>query len=194
MYDLLRAGGEAKVLPVLPQLIVREGGVCAGVCCYTGRAVEVTRGSTSLTPAPTPPQMPLKHALNTRDVVVVMRALRVLQALLDLGDGIGRALVPYYRQLLPVLNIFINHTGEGRGEGLAGGTRRASPRLHPKRHSPLSIYPTPSESLGDGIDYAQRHGHIGEVIRDTLVKLEARGGPDAFINVKYIVPTFAKVI
>lgn len=54
--------------------------------------------------------------------------------------------------------------------------------------------PTPSESLGDGIDYAQRHGHIGEVIRDTLVKLEARGGPDAFINVKYIVPTFAKVI
>ena len=58
--------------------------------------------------------MPIKNALNTRDPVVVMRALRVLQAMLDLGDGIGRALVPYYRQLLPVLNIFINHTGGKR--------------------------------------------------------------------------------
>lgn len=77
VYDLLRAGGEAKVLPVLPQLI-----------------------------------MPIKQALNTRDPVVMVRTLRVLQALVDLGDGIGRALVPYYRQLLPVMNIFINHTGE----------------------------------------------------------------------------------
>jgi hypothetical protein len=42
-------------------------------------------------------------------------------------------------------------------------------------------------SLGDGIDYHQRHGHIGEVIRDTLAKLEAAGGPDAFINIKYLV-------
>jgi len=40
----------------------------------------------------------------------MMRTLRVIQALVDLGDGIGVALVPYYRQLLPVLNIFIGDT------------------------------------------------------------------------------------
>lgn len=41
----------------------------------------------------------------------MVRTLKVLQALVELGGGIGEALVPYYRQMLPVLNIFINHTG-----------------------------------------------------------------------------------
>lgn len=84
VYDLLRAGGAAKVLPVLPQLV-----------------------------------LPLKAALNTRDPPVMVRALRLLQALVDLppppgsgaGAGLGPALVPYYRQLLPVMNIFVNTTG-----------------------------------------------------------------------------------
>jgi Parkin co-regulated protein len=115
IYDMLREGGEAKVLPVIPQLI-----------------------------------LPLKDALNTRDERVMVRTLKVLQALVDLGEGIGVALVPYYRQLLPVLNVFINST----------------------------------VNLGDRIDYHQRFGHIGELIQETLVKLEKRGGPDAFINIK----------
>lgn len=34
----------------------------------------------------------------------------MLQALVDLGDGMGAALVPYYRQLLPVMNIYIHTT------------------------------------------------------------------------------------
>ena len=55
--------------------------------------------------------MPIKHALNTRDPAVMVRALRVLQALVGLGDGVGQALVPYYRQLLPVMSIFLNKTG-----------------------------------------------------------------------------------
>lgn len=44
-------------------------------------------------------------------------------------------------------------------------------------------------SLGDGIDYHQRFGHIGEVIAETLNKLERKGGPDAFINIKYLIPS-----
>lgn len=79
IYDLLHNGGEALVLPVIPQLII-----------------------------------PLKDALNTRDPRVMLRTLRVIQAMLDLGDSIGVALVPYYRQLLPVLNIFISDTGAYR--------------------------------------------------------------------------------
>lgn len=125
VMDMLREGGEAKVLPVIPQLI-----------------------------------LPLKDALNTRDDRVMVRTLRVIQALVDLGDGIGVALVPYYRQLLPVLNVFINDT----------------------------------INLGDGIDYHQRFGHIGELIAETLAKLEKKGGPDAFINIKYLIPSYESCV
>mmetsp|Transcript_39561 Transcript_39561/g.51018 ORF Transcript_39561/g.51018 Transcript_39561/m.51018 type:complete len:268 (+) Transcript_39561:67-870(+) len=77
IYDMLQAGWN-KVLPVIPQLII-----------------------------------PIKTALNTRDPVVMVKTLKVLQALVvaDAQDNgpalIGQALVPYYRQILPVLNIFI---------------------------------------------------------------------------------------
>lgn len=31
---------------------------------------------------------------------------------------------------------------------------------------------------------------MGELIEETLRLLEERGGPDAFINIKYIIPTY----
>ncbi len=37
------------------------------------------------------------------------RTLKALQQLARSGDFIGQALVPYYRQLLPIFNIFKNH-------------------------------------------------------------------------------------
>ena len=40
------------------------------------------------------------------DPEIVCNTLVVLQQLVTCGDMIGEALVPYYRQLLPVLNIF----------------------------------------------------------------------------------------
>ena len=45
-------------------------------------------------------------ALNTRDPKVMVRVLKVVQTQVESGEMIGEALVPYYRQLLPVLNIF----------------------------------------------------------------------------------------
>ena len=87
--NMLDRGG-SKILPVVPQLII-----------------------------------PIKVALNTRIPLVMVRVLRVLKKLVlaDIvgGDGanpmylppeaqglIGQALVPYYRQILPVFNIFKN--------------------------------------------------------------------------------------
>merc|ERR1719456_799397 len=67
------AQGGAKILPVVPQLII-----------------------------------PLKVALNSRDEEIVATILKVLQTLVLSGEMIGEALVPYYRQLLPVFNIFKN--------------------------------------------------------------------------------------
>lgn len=45
-------------------------------------------------------------ALNTRNVHVICRTLKSLQQLAKSADYIGQALVPYYRQLLPVFNMF----------------------------------------------------------------------------------------
>jgi hypothetical protein len=111
---------------------------------------------------PVVPQLiiPLKNALNTRDPEVITRVLQVIQKLVESDELVGQALVPYYRQLLPVLNIF-----------------RAK-----------------NKNLGDGIEYSQRRlNNLGDLIQDTLELLERRGGDDAFINIKYLVPTYESV-
>lgn len=132
ILDMLEAGAH-KVLPVIPQLII-----------------------------------PMKTALNTRLKGVIVKTLKILQALVSCdatangGAGlIGQALVPYYRQILPVFNIFINS----------------------------------SANLGDGIDYSQRkRANLGELITHTLEQLEINGGEDAFVNIKYLVPTYQSVV
>jgi len=132
VLDMLEAGAH-KVLPVVPQLII-----------------------------------PIKTALNTRDKTVIVKVLKVLQVLVNCdvaisgGAGlIGQALVPYYRQILPILNIFINN----------------------------------NDNLGDGIDYSQRkRKNLGELIVQTLEQLEIHGGEDAFINIKYLVPTYQSAV
>lgn len=57
---------------------------------------------------PVVPQLivPVKTALNTRDPELMATMMKVLQVLVLSGEMIGEALVPYYRQILPVFNIF----------------------------------------------------------------------------------------
>jgi len=108
---------------------------------------------------PVVPQLiiPIKTALNTRDPEVIVTTLKVLQALVLSGELVGEALVPYYRQILPVFNIFKNAT----------------------------------PSTGDAIDYGQRkRQNLGELIDETLEIFETHGGEDAFINIKYMIPTY----
>jgi len=104
--------------------------------------------------------IPIKNALNTRNPTIVAATLIVLQKLV-LCDGVGAALVPYYRQILPVLNIFR----------------------------------TQNMNSGDGIDYGQqKRENLGDLIEETLAAFEVNGGPDAFINIKYMVPTWESVV
>ncbi|XP_014221492.1 parkin coregulated gene protein homolog [Trichogramma pretiosum] len=49
--------------------------------------------------------LPIKRAVDTRIPDVLCRSLRVLQQLVRSGNCIGEALVPYYRQILPVFNL-----------------------------------------------------------------------------------------
>mmetsp|Transcript_32192 Transcript_32192/g.61943 ORF Transcript_32192/g.61943 Transcript_32192/m.61943 type:complete len:254 (+) Transcript_32192:503-1264(+) len=112
---------------------------------------------------PVIPQLiiPIKTALNTRDNSVMCITLQLLQKLVDSADLVGEALVPYYRQILPILNLFKNK----------------------------------NLNSGDKIDYSQRKKQcLGELIMETLQLFEAKGGDDAFINIKYMVPTYESCI
>lgn len=46
-------------------------------------------------------------------------------------------------------------------------------------------------NIGDKIDYAQqKRGNVGDLIDETLELFEIHGGEDAFINIKYMIPTY----
>lgn len=125
IFDLLEHG-QARVLPVIPQLII-----------------------------------PIKTALNTRDHDIISITLKVLQRLVTCSETIGEALVPYYRQILPIFNLFRD-----------------------KNHN-----------TGDKIDYSQRkQSNLGDLIQETLELFEQCGGEDAFINIKYMIPTYESCV
>ncbi len=56
---------------------------------------------------PVLPQLiiPIKEALGTKQLEIVVKTLRHLQALVKTSDILAESLVPYYRQILPVLNL-----------------------------------------------------------------------------------------
>lgn len=87
--DLLAKGGSKKILPVVPQLIIP-------IKC------RILKDSKKLAFK----FIDLLAALNTRDPSIMCRTLKSLQLLVKSGEYIGQALVPYYRQLLPIFNIF----------------------------------------------------------------------------------------
>jgi len=101
--------------------------------------------------------IPIKLALNTRDPEIVCEMLKVMQKLVLAANLIGEALVPYYRQILPVFNLLKNK----------------------------------NINLGDKIEYSQQKRlNVGDLIDETLELFEIHGGEDAFINIKYMIPTY----
>lgn len=50
--------------------------------------------------------IPIKNALNTKNIEVMCTVLRIIQQLVNASDLIGPGLVPFYRQLLPVFNAY----------------------------------------------------------------------------------------
>eukprot|EP00933_Yihiella_yeosuensis_P042680 TRINITY_DN37332_c0_g1_i1.p1 TRINITY_DN37332_c0_g1~~TRINITY_DN37332_c0_g1_i1.p1 ORF type:complete len:323 (+),score=63.58 TRINITY_DN37332_c0_g1_i1:115-1083(+) len=126
----------------------------------TGAYEMLEKGGEKILPVVPQLIMPLKIALNTRDPQVMCTAMKLLQTLVLSGEMIGEALVPYYRQLLPVFSIFKSHN-------------------------------VPRPQMGDWIDYSQRKRlNLGDLIAETLTILEEHGGEDAFINIKYMIPTY----
>ena len=123
---------------------------------------------------PVIPQLiiPIKNALNTRDRSIICVTLKVLQHLVTSAEMVGEALVPYYRQILPILNLFkVSFT-------ITSGAREG-----------YNYFQNDNSNTGDGIDYSQqKRENVGALIQETLEAFERNGGPDAFINIKYMVP------
>ncbi|XP_071955592.1 parkin coregulated gene protein-like [Antedon mediterranea] len=112
---------------------------------------------------PVIPQLivPIQNALNTRNKTIVCRTLKILQQLVKSEELIGEALVPYYRNILPVLNIF----------------------------------KAMNCNSGDAIDYSQqKRQNIGDLVQETLETMERQGGKDAFLGIKYMVPTYESCV
>ncbi|OAF71483.1 hypothetical protein A3Q56_00748 [Intoshia linei] len=108
---------------------------------------------------PVIPQLiiPIKNALNTRNQKIMCITVKIIQTLSTSAELVGEALVPYYRQILPMFNAFKSK----------------------------------NINIGDKIDYAQgKHMNIGDLVNECLATLEQTGGNDAFINIKYMVPTY----
>ncbi|EFO63208.1 Parkin-co-regulated protein, putative [Giardia lamblia P15] len=105
--------------------------------------------------------LPIKQALDTRNEFIICRVLRCLQLLVSSDDLVGPALVPYFRQILPVFNLFY----------------------------------TRNINIGDSIYYGQKeNNNIGDLIMETLELFERKGGSDALINIRYMVPQYQSCI
>lgn len=76
-------------------------------------------------------------ALITRDEKVVRRVLLVLQELVKCAPMVGEALVPYYRQILPVLNIFRTKKGASSPISVSWVCDCSESATAPRSHSPL---------------------------------------------------------
>lgn len=99
--------------------------------------------------------------MNTRDPEIICTTLKVLQQLVLSNESAGEALVPYYRQILPIFNLYKNTNSNN----------------------------------GDAIEYSQRKRlNLGDLIEETLQVLEVHGGEDAFINIKYMIPTYESYV
>ena len=50
-------------------------------------------------------------------------------------------------------------------------------------------------NIGDYFEYGQRKKKcLGDLIQETLEKMELNGGDDAFINIKYMIPTYESCV
>jgi hypothetical protein len=59
----------------------------------------------------------------------------------------------------------------------------------------LAIFKNNVVNIGDNIDYAQQKKMCtGDLVQATLEMFEQHGGDDAFINIKYMVPTYESCV
>jgi len=59
----------------------------------------------------------------------------------------------------------------------------------------MNLFKQSNVNIGDRIQYSQRKNLIlGDLIQQTLEMFETHGGEDAFINIKYMIPTYESCV
>ena len=59
----------------------------------------------------------------------------------------------------------------------------------------FNYYKNWNKNINDKIEYNQRKKiNIGDLVNETLELMELTGGEDAFINIKYMIPTYESVV
>ncbi|CBZ31021.1 conserved hypothetical protein [Leishmania mexicana MHOM/GT/2001/U1103] len=123
------------------------------------------------------------------------------QGSMDLLEGGGAKILPTVPQLIVPLKTALNSrhpdvlrkvfhviqklvvSGDHIGEALVPYYRQLLPAFN--------MFKNRTKNMGDRMDYGQRNSHdLSSLINDTLYMLERYGGPDAYINIKYMVPTY----
>ncbi|XP_075964189.1 parkin coregulated gene protein-like [Anarhichas minor] len=102
---------------------------------------------------PVIPQLiiPVRKALNTKNHQVMCIMLKVLKHLVVSGDNVGEALVPYFRQILPIFRIF-KEKNTNTGEAIKTGKER-------KKNI--------GQLIGETLELFERHGG-----RDAFLKIK----------------------
>ncbi|GMH84776.1 hypothetical protein TrVE_jg5267 [Triparma verrucosa] len=102
--------------------------------------------------------LPLRYALSTKRSDVVLAVVNIIKQLCTVHPAVGPRLIPHYRQILGILNLFYCKGGK---------------------------------NLGDAMDYKQFNSDDLVVpIAEVLEMMERTGGPNAFVNIKFMVPTY----
>mmetsp|Transcript_53527 Transcript_53527/g.170269 ORF Transcript_53527/g.170269 Transcript_53527/m.170269 type:complete len:252 (+) Transcript_53527:277-1032(+) len=158
---------------------------------------------------PPPVVEALRTGLNTKQPAIVAAFLHLIGRMLECEEGVGPALVPHYKHLLPAINLFRASTGlhivppagciaaTGRMNG--GGLPTAPPPCNvcgkavegarkkvaqpPGKVAPVGAKrPPPKEG---GTKYV-----LGELVQATLERLDDLGGELAFHAIKRYIPTY----
>jgi hypothetical protein len=108
---------------------------------------------------------PLKRALDTQHPVILATTLKILQDFILADPGrIGPALVPFYHHLLGASAVFNKHKD--------GQSNRRG-----------------------GMEWGQqRRLCVSDLVNETLELLEITGGREAFVHIRYMIPTYDSVM
>lgn len=123
------------------------------------------------------------------------------QGIIDLLNHGGDKIHPVIPQLiLPIKNAFNTNNLEVMCttlkilQQLVVSSDLVGPALVPFYRQLLptfNSFKVKNLNCGDEIDYSQKNNmNLGDLIDETLQVLEMHGGEDAFINIKYMVPTY----
>jgi hypothetical protein len=126
---------------------------------------------------------PIREALATRDISILAIVLRSLQEVCKADVNAGRALVPFYRIILPTFNMF-TYKRENLGDHIDYGQRMTDG---------VSLKPTLSNGKVDSGGHEAGHD-IAALITDTLECLERHGGPNAFKMIKSNIPCYESCV